>query len=292
MVLSVTNLPPAAEVAAIVMSIDGVMVRMKDAPNTPGAHRDDEGPKGHREAASATVALYDADGNRLYTVYLARMPEHKKRVLHQQLLAEVQWMLQRYPTAKLVALADGARENWRILTAIEKSVKRKAIHLVDFYHAAEHLQKGLAAAGVSAAEIDTWKRRLLTVDGGPKKCLDELNARLKKMNRRSTKFRAALAEEVTYFTNNCERMGYTHAEALCLPVGSGVQEAACKTLVCQRMKNSGMSWLTPGGQAILTFRSIQHCGRTKHAWAILRTAIPANINIDNDVRRQAPRLAA
>ena len=49
-------------------------------------------------------------------------------------------------------------------------------------------------------------------------------------------------------------MRYADYSGVGLPIGSGVVEAACKTLVTQRMKNSGMSWGTDGGQAILTMR--------------------------------------
>ena len=39
-----------------------------------------------------------------------------------------------------------------------------------------------------------------------------------------------------------------------IAIGSGVVEAANKTLVTQRMKRSGMRWPIVGGQAVLTFR--------------------------------------
>ena len=41
-----------------------------------------------------------------------------------------------------------------------------------------------------------------------------------------------------------------------LPIGSGIVEAACKTLVTERLKRSGMRWGAHGGQAILTLRSL------------------------------------
>ncbi len=51
-----------------------------------------------------------------------------------------------------------------------------------------------------------------------------------------------------------------------LPVGSGVVEAACKTLASERMKRSGMSWMNEGGQAILTLRSLIQSDRFDRAW--------------------------
>ena len=47
-------------------------------------------------------------------------------------------------------------------------------------------------------------------------------------------------------------MGYAEAKDQGLPIGSGVVEATCKTLVTERLKRSGMRWSERGGQAILT----------------------------------------
>jgi hypothetical protein len=45
-----------------------------------------------------------------------------------------------------------------------------------------------------------------------------------------------------------------------LPIGSGVTEAACKTVFTQRMKQSGMTWKQDTGQWILNLRVIQLSG--------------------------------
>jgi len=62
-----------------------------------------------------------------------------------------------------------------------------------------------------------------------------------------------------------------------LPVGSGVVEAACKTLAAERMKRSGMSWRQQGGQAVLTLRSLIQSERWASGWGYLasmyRTAV-------------------
>ena len=74
--------------------------------------------------------------------------------------------------------------------------------------------------------------------------------------------------EFTYFTNQQGRMDYADYQARGLPIGSGVVEAACKTLATQRLKRSGMSW-RDGKQAILTIRSLQQSNRWPAAWALL-----------------------
>ena len=63
-----------------------------------------------------------------------------------------------------------------------------------------------------------------------------------------------------------------------IAIGSGVVEAANKTLVTQRMKRSGMRWRIAGGQAVLTFRALIKSGRFERAWKALiaATDTPAN----------------
>jgi len=45
-----------------------------------------------------------------------------------------------------------------------------------------------------------------------------------------------------------------------LPLGSGVTEAACKTVFTQRLKQSGMTWKLEGGQWIVDLRVTQLSG--------------------------------
>jgi hypothetical protein len=45
-----------------------------------------------------------------------------------------------------------------------------------------------------------------------------------------------------------------------LPIGSGVTEAACKTVFTQRMKQSGMTWKRESGQWIVDLRVIHLSG--------------------------------
>jgi len=55
-------------------------------------------------------------------------------------------------------------------------------------------------------------------------------------------------------------MRYRHSSSQRLPIGSGITEAACKTVFTQRLKHSGMSWTVAGGQIILDLRVIWFSG--------------------------------
>jgi len=81
--------------------------------------------------------------------------------------------------------------------------------------------------------------------------------------------REELEKELTYFRNQRWRMRYAQYRHANVPIGNGVVEVACKTLVTQRLKRSGMRRRMAGGQAILTFRSMIPGGRWKRAWALV-----------------------
>jgi hypothetical protein len=52
-----------------------------------------------------------------------------------------------------------------------------------------------------------------------------------------------------------------------LPIGSGVTEAACKTLVKQRLCAFGMRWKNKGAKIILSLRALtQTNGRWTQFW--------------------------
>ncbi len=84
-----------------------------------------------------------------------------------------------------------------------------------------------------------------------------------------------LTTELAYFRRHRHRMHYAKAQAQNLPIGSGVVEAACKTLATQRMKRSGMRWRHRGGQAILTFRALHQSERFERAWKLLSGTAPS-----------------
>ena len=83
--------------------------------------------------------------------------------------------------------------------------------------------------------------------------------------------RKRLETQLTYFRNQRPRMRYAEYVRNGLPIASGVMGAACKTLVTQRLKQSGMAWTQAGGQPILTLRSLIQSDRWQSAWALLRT---------------------
>ena len=84
----------------------------------------------------------------------------------------------------------------------------------------------------------------------------------------SARRKELLHRERKYFENQRERMDYAAYLAKGQPIGSGVGEAACKTLATQRMKRLGMSW-GDGKQLIFTIRSLQQSDRWERGWRLV-----------------------
>src|SRR5439155_12002957 len=59
---------------------------------------------------------------------------------------------------------------------------------------------------------------------------------------------------VDYFTTNAQRMRYPLFRAEGMHIGSGIAEAACKTIVSTRAKRCGMRWTPEGLDALLPLR--------------------------------------
>jgi hypothetical protein len=76
-----------------------------------------------------------------------------------------------------------------------------------------------------------------------------------------------LQAALTYFKKHNHMMDYAMHTEKNLPIGSGVTEAACKTLVKQRLCGSGMRWKDQGAKVILSLRAlVQSKGRWQQFW--------------------------
>jgi hypothetical protein len=264
----------------VAVSLDGVHAPMKDGEaqakrqKTASEGRLTRGPAGYREVGCGTLSFCDAEGEMISAVRMARMPEPHKATLKRTLLLDVTAVLAERPDLRIVKLADGANDNWTYLSSILPS----GTEILDFYHAAEHLNAALGSVyGDGTVEARKRFEALRFVlredpDGAEKviRALDYL--------RRKHPKNKEIAKELAYFRNHRHRMRYQQFAADGLPIGSGVVEAACKTLVTQRMKQSGMRWGEDGGQAILTLRGWTQSGdRFDRAWALLAATYQAEV---------------
>ena len=271
---------------AVAASLDGVMLPMKDgkrqekrAKSTADGKRT-RGPAGCKEASCGTLSFYDVEGDRLGTLKMGRMPESKKVTLKQSLSSYLNLALQQKPELTLVKVADGAKDNW---TYLSKELP-EGHEIVDFYHAAEHLKKAFDLSygensAKSKEKFTTYRHILKEEPDGVEKVIKALAYQHSQHPRRTK-----LKTELEYFRHNRSRMNYAELLSHNLPIGSGVVEAACKTLVTQRMKCSGMRWRHCGGQGILTFRSLIQGGWFDNGWKLLSVKYRARVDrVSNNV---------
>lgn len=244
---------------SVAVSLDGVMIGMK--PDKSMATKKTE----WREASCGTISFFDVEGERLSTIQYGRMPEHKKTILKRLLRENIDSILRQRPDLALIHLADGAQDNW---TFFDEEMPF-GFQLTDFYHASQHLKAAFDAAYPKNSDkakhkFEHYKLMLRDECGGVNKVLRALR-HLRSQHRSND----VIAANVTYFTNNQHRMKYAEAKNNKYPIGSGVVEASCKTLVGQRLKRAGMSWQFSGGQGILTLRSLIKSHRFDNAWKII-----------------------
>jgi hypothetical protein len=153
-----------------------------------------------------------------------------------------------------VALSDGGsgleaflRENFPRLEAI----------ILDFYHVAEYLgnlAKAWHPQDEAAAEAlaEAWCHQL-KAEGGPAVLAVVRGLDLRGKPKAA---RQAHRETVRYFANQGHRMDYPAYRAKGWQIGSGPVESACKTVVGQRLKGSGMRWGEDGADAVCHLRAL------------------------------------
>jgi hypothetical protein len=256
----------------VAVSLDGVMVPMRDSNKAErkaearSEGRVDKGPAGYKEVACGTLSFYDADGERLATRRMARMPEVEKKTLKHQLTRELEHVLLHRPELVVVAVADGAVNNWEYLHSLPCQH-----HVVDFYHAAEHLKRALdvsmgASAIATRAKFEQLRRVLRDEANG----VDLVIRALKKLKPKRRGDHRDYRTGIAYFERHRKRMRYATLRRKHLPIGSGVIEGTCKSLASDRLKRAGMRWDAAGGQAVLNLRSWSQSDRFDAAWLLLQ----------------------
>jgi hypothetical protein len=133
----------------------------------------------------------------------------------------------------------------------------RAVRILDFYHAAEHLgalAKAYCGGDAVAAEglTDQWSHQMKH-EGGVAilTTLEVLD-----LKGRSPCVVESHRQVTGYLRNNLHRMDYPRYRAEGWQIGSGHIEAACKTLVNQRLKQSGMRWGCDGADALCHLRAL------------------------------------
>lgn len=154
---------------------------------------------------------------------------------------------------EVVVLGDGAR--W-IRHVVEDHFPH-ATHIVDLYHAREHVWNvANAVYGSGTPQAAVWAKQAddrLTY--GQIEELVHMIEQLPSIPALPGASRSIPEIEAEYFLSNAERMRYPAFRAKGMHIGSGIAEAACKTVVSTRAKKSGMRWTPDGLDAVLALRT-------------------------------------
>jgi len=219
-------------------------------------------------ATAATVSVYDRAGKRLTTIYLAWPPELGQATMDQMLTQLLCGLFNRWPgpLPRLAYVADsGSNEN-----GYYERVLRQMCHprtgqrlswqrVVDYYHVSERVWAMASALfGPGTRQADAWAHRLLGALKKPSGASRVLHSAASHFHRRKlSKARTGdFWKAYRYIQKRTRFLRYHEYASKHIPLGSGVTEAACKTIFTQRLKLSGMRWSFAGARTILNLRVI------------------------------------
>jgi hypothetical protein len=152
---------------------------------------------------------------------------------------------------ELVFLGDGAVWIWNLVQLYYP----KALQIVDWFHAEEHLAEVAAAAFSTTEQRSVWLEPVTQAlwDGQ----VEEVIRACQRLASSCLKAQQAAA----YFSNNTERMRYDRFRAAGYMIGSGTIESACKQLVTHRLDLPGAQWEVKGAVHTAKARAVWLSGQ-------------------------------
>ena len=160
-----------------------------------------------------------------------------------------------------IAITDGGNG---LEAFMETNFPRVEAVILDFWHAAEYLAKlakALYAKDESQAETqkEDWCR-ILREEGGT-----TMIAVLENENWPIgiPGLKKARDDVLSYFRNQEHRMDYPAYQANGWYIGSGAVESACKSVVNQRLKGTGMRWGVSGSHEVCHVRALYRSERAQ-----------------------------
>lgn len=205
------------------------------------------GESGHERSTIAPGVFVDHAGCKRYVARRTTAEEFAKRIYA---LAHAEGVQR---ATEVVVLGDGAKWIW----GIAEEQFPGAVQIVDEYHAREHVWNvAHAAFPTQTAARETWAKAVneQLAHGQVEEVIAAIE-RLAPLAPEPGQSRSPLVIEADYFRTNAHRMRYLAFREKGMHIGSGIAEAACKSVVSTRAKQSGMRWTPHGLDAILALRT-------------------------------------
>jgi len=162
---------------------------------------------------------------------------------------------------RVVVLVDGAKWN----KSLAEMHFPEATFIIDLYHARQHVSE-LCKLLFARNEEKTRQQRIrwwTDLDDGK---VEKIIRQTQQLLPQEAEAKKKAETEIHFLEQNKEHMRYAAFRAQGLFVGSGVVEAGCKTLIGQRLKQSGMEWSLRGANAILSLRCMIKSSRFEDYW--------------------------
>jgi hypothetical protein len=158
--------------------------------------------------------------------------------------------------------------------------------VLDWYHLDERLTKCLDLCAPTSRERQRqrWHKALLENSRGAMSVIRSLEktARILPIEEEADE----LGTHVGYLRRNQHRMAYSEYRSQNTPIGSGVTEGACKSVVNVRAKRSGQRWSQRGLTAVLHLRAVHESDRFDSFWSFFsrRYRAKAIVNLGEGFR--------
>ena len=259
-----------------------------------------------REGATATVSVHDRKGQRLGTVYLGRMPEPGQETLSRQLTAVIKDVLRAWkgPMPRLAYITDGGNHQTEYFRRVLQRMRHpgrpgqrlKWEWVIDYYHASEYIDNLSEALFSDAQRAQAWARKMCRwLKRKPRGIYRVLHSAAAIRRRRIVvgEKRKQYHKAYDYLRKRIRFLDYSEYRRNHLPIGSGVTEAACKTVFTQRLKQSGMTWKREGGQWIVDLRVVYLSGIWTQVYqTYLQAKILPDMGTQKSSKKKKPRKAA
>jgi hypothetical protein len=263
--LSTNNVIPfeAVEKMYICMDGTGVPVVKKETENRKGKNQD--GQAKTREAKLGCVFTQTTldekgfplrdEGSTSYVGFIETAEDFGDRIYAEALSRG----LERAKT--ICVIGDGAPWIWNIADFHFKG----ATQIIDIYHAKEHYWT--VARKIFAGDKNKMKAwaesRRKELDLGE---VEKVMSAMKALSPTIEEDKDIIEREINYFEKNKEKMRYKKFRNMGLFIGSGVIEAGCRTIIGQRLKQSGMHWTVNAANNIIVLRCCILSNRWENFW--------------------------
>ena len=264
----------------LVCSLEGVNVllnengKKKGRPLERPTRKENISASSYKNVMCGSISHYriieDEKGKiaeRIDTKYIARMPEKYYPAFKREFEKEIKSANPGPSVAKLL-ITDAHKSISGYLK--DNPAFDGCQRIIDFFHASEHLSlMAEAIHGKNSAKATEWYRKYRDILKNQKQGVSKLIRSVEyylgsQSNNKSRE--KEIRKHLCYFKKHKKFVRYADYIEKGWPIGSGVIEAACKSVVKQRMCRSGQRWSIKGGQAIVNLRTAVKSNRWEGFW--------------------------